>query len=166
MPDIGDGAGALVEAGATQIGTAGWTYDDWAGRFYPKGVRGVDRLDHYVTRFGAVELNASFHRVPAQDTIESWNRRLPDTFHFVARGSRLITHRQQLVESEAAIAVFFKSMGELKTLRAVLWQLPATLRHDLDRIEAFLELLPREYIHAIEFRHESWWQSDVVALLG
>lgn len=26
------------------VGTSGWSYDDWAGSFYPKGVKAADRL--------------------------------------------------------------------------------------------------------------------------
>lgn len=44
------------------IGTSGWTYDDWAGVFSPKEVRGADRLACYATRFDTVEVNATFSR--------------------------------------------------------------------------------------------------------
>lgn len=57
------------------VGTLGWIYDDGEGRFYPRDVKGTARLDYYMSIFDAVEVNATFYRVPNQTTINSWNRR-------------------------------------------------------------------------------------------
>ena len=41
-----------------------------------------DRLPFYVERFDAVELNSSFYAIPAESTVESWNRATPQGFRF------------------------------------------------------------------------------------
>jgi len=151
------------------VGTSGWTYDDWTGPFYPEDVRGADRLSFYVSRFPTVEVNATFYRLPTDNMIAAWNRRLPEDFHLVLKGSRVVTHRKKLADCEEALAVFWERAAELKTLRVVLWQLPPSLHKDVARLEGFLQQLatsaPKAVRHAVEFRHQSWWDEEVCALL-
>lgn len=151
---------------SVHIGTSGWTYDDWAGRFYPKGVRGSQRLAYYAERFDTVEVNATFYRLPNRTMIESWNRHLPADFHLVVKGSRLITHSKRLLDCGEALETFAARVDALHSLRVILWQLPPGLERDLPRLEAFLELLPGGVRHALEFRHESWWDDAVTGLLA
>ena len=74
------------------VGTSGWTYGDWNGRFYPAEVTGAERLSWYATRFDTVEVNATFYRLPFKGMIMGWNRRLPARFHLVLKGPRSVTH--------------------------------------------------------------------------
>jgi uncharacterized protein YecE (DUF72 family) len=46
-------------------------------------------------------------------------------------------------------------------LGAVLFQLPPYLHHDLDRLQDFLAILPKDLPAAIEFRHASWFDDAV-----
>lgn len=151
------------------VGTSGWTYDDWSGPFYPDDVRGPERLAFYATRFSAVEVNATFYRLPTEAMIRAWNRRLPEDFHLVLKGSRLVTHRKKLADCDEALMAFFERAGQLKTLRVVLWQLPPSLHKDLGRLDGFLarlgKLAPAGLRHAVEFRHASWWDEEVCALI-
>ena len=56
---------ARQDAGMTiRVGTSGWTYDSWAGPFYPKGVARRRWLEFYAERLETVELNASHYRWP------------------------------------------------------------------------------------------------------
>src|SRR5581483_12338116 len=50
-------------------------------------------------------------------------------------------------------------------LGPLLWQLPPTFRRDDERLAAALDVFPRSLRHALEFRHESWFTPDVMALL-
>jgi uncharacterized protein YecE (DUF72 family) len=158
------------------IGTSGWTYDDWNGPFYPEGVKGPQRLSFYATRFDTVEVNASFYRFPTGPMIEAWNRRLKGDFHMVLKGHRQITHRDRLQDCKEALAAFLERVFPLRCLRVLLWQLPPSLHHDSGRLEEFLTLLgvvsrvpdaPRGRIrHAVEFRHESWWNDETARVLS
>lgn len=43
-----------------RIGTSGWVYPHWRGRFYPKALPTSQWLAFYAQRFDTVELNNSF----------------------------------------------------------------------------------------------------------
>jgi uncharacterized protein YecE (DUF72 family) len=153
------------------VGTSGWTYDDWSGRFYPEEVKAADRLVYYVGKFPTVEVNATFYRTPTQNMIDAWNRKLPAEFHLVVKGSRLVTHQKKLVDCDEPLRVFLDRAGQLKRLRVILWQLPPSLHKDPDRLGRFLDSLPKirtahGYVrHAVEFRHASWWDEETAELL-
>jgi uncharacterized protein YecE (DUF72 family) len=151
----------------THVGTSGWTYPDWAGRFYPRGVSGAKRLAYYATRFDAVEIDATFYRFPTPAMIDAWNRRLPRGFNVAVKGHRRITHAARLRDCEEIVCDFLASLAGLRALRVVLWQLHPAIERDLELLSRFLALLPRgrRLAHAFEFRHASWWHEDVARVL-
>ena len=148
------------------VGTSGWVYDDWQGRFYPEDVKGSDRLSYYAQHFDTVEVNATFYRLPTSNMLDAWNRRLPADFHLVLKGSRLITHLKRLRDCREPLRTFLDRALELRTLKVILWQLPPSLHQDLPLLEDFLALLPSEVRHAVEFRHGSWWDDQVTETLA
>lgn len=147
------------------IGTSGWTYDDWQGRFYPADVKGVDRLPYYAQHFDTVEVNATFYRLPTRPMISAWNRNLPPNYYLVVKGSRFITHQKRIKDCREALETFFGRVDQLKMLRVVLWQLPPSVRKDVVLLKDFIGLLPGHVRHAMEFRHASWWNDEVAELL-
>jgi uncharacterized protein YecE (DUF72 family) len=78
------------------IGTSGWQYVDWRGRFCPPGVPTGRWLEHYAASFGTVEVNNTFYRLPAAATFDGWAARTPDDFRFVVKASRYLTHQRRL----------------------------------------------------------------------
>ncbi len=148
------------------VGTSGWTYDDWTGPFYPEDVKGAERLSFYAERFDTVEVNATFYRLPFRGMITGWNRRLPASFHLVLKGPRSVTHLKKLRDCDRALTAFLDRVGELRTLKVILWQLPPSLHKDLERLHEFLSGLPATVRHAVEFRHESWWDDDTALVLS
>lgn len=148
------------------IGTSGWVYDDWQGRFYPQEVKGSDRLSYYAEQFDTVEVNATFYRLPTQNMIAAWNRRLGPGFHLVLKGSRLITHLKKLRDCRELLETFLDRALALRTLKVILWQLPPSQRKDLPLLENFLALLPGSVRHAVEFRHGSWWDDQTAETLA
>jgi len=148
------------------IGTSGWTYADWAGRFYPDKVKGTERLSFYAQRFNTVEVNATFYRNPTKAMLDSWNKRLGPEFHLVVKGSRLITHMKKLKDCREPLKNFLDLALQLQRLKVILWQLPPSLQKDLNRLDYFLSGLPRTICHAVEFRHESWWDEETVEILS
>jgi len=148
--------------GTIAVGTSGWSYDDWAGDFYPDGVPRSRWLEHYVTGFPTVEVNASFYRLPSERAVARWHDAAPDRFRFAVKGSRFITHVRRLSDCRDEVARFVERVRGLRThLDVVLWQLPPTLDRDLGLLEGFLAVLPAGVRHAIEFRHPSWLAGDV-----
>ena len=148
------------------VGTSGWSYDHWDGVLYPPGTPPRDRLAHYVRRFGTVELNASFYRWPRTATFASWRRRLPPGFQLSVKAPRGLTHAKRLYAPETWVGRITECWHELGDRRAVLLvQLPPTQARDDARLDFFLGLLPGWMRVAVEFRHPSWHDEAVDALL-
>ena len=84
--------------GEFRVGTSGWSYQNWKGPFYPKGLKAHDWLPFYGTHFSSVEVNATFYRLPAEKTVTAWAERTPDGFLFAVKGWRAITHFRRLAE--------------------------------------------------------------------
>lgn len=150
------------------VGTSGWTYSDWTGVFYPADLPDSERLSYYATQFDTVEINSTFYRFPPRGMITAWNRRLPEGFHLVVKGTRRVTHFQKLVDCQEVLKAFLERVRLLGTLRVVLWQLPPSLHQDLKRLEGFLGLLRQQGAglrYAVEFRHASWWTQQTADVL-
>ena len=81
-----------------RIGTSGWVYDDWIGRFYPPELPKRDWLRFYAARFSTVEINRSYYRLPTRDQFQAWagqTAERPD-FCFAVKASRFLTHMKKL----------------------------------------------------------------------
>ena len=151
---------------AIHIGTSGWSYDHWDNVLYPPGLPVRDRLQQYVSRFGTVELNASFYRWPRDTSFASWRRRLPDGFAMSVKAPRGLTHGKKLYAPEVWLERISRCWHELGDKRAVLLvQLPPQQARDDARLEYFLAKVPRWIRVAVEFRHPSWDHPDVYGLL-
>ena len=157
-----------------RVGTCGWQYRDWRGRFYPPGLPTNRWLAYYATRFPAVEVDASFYRLPTEAAIAAWRRTAAERpgFRFALKGSRLITHVRRLVNCGPELRRFVERVTPLADAGAVaflLWQLPPSLRRDPPRLADFLAVLAADacrFRHVVEFRHPSWLTDDVLADLA
>jgi uncharacterized protein YecE (DUF72 family) len=151
---------------AIHVGTSGWSYDHWEGVLYPPGTPPRDRLAHYVRRFGTVELNASFYRWPRNASFVSWRRRLPEGFALSVKAPRGLTHARKLYAPEPWLPRLTSGWHELGDRRAVmLFQLHPKHERDDARLAYVLERLPDWMRVAVEFRHPSWHDDAVYALL-
>ncbi|HIE09036.1 MAG TPA: DUF72 domain-containing protein [Armatimonadetes bacterium] len=149
------------------IGTSGWVYPHWRGRFYPEGLPQPEWLKFYARSFPTAEINASFYRLPSERTVKGWHANSPRRFVFAVKGSRFITHIKRLKDAEEPLRTFASRISLLgEKLGPVLWQLPPNLKRDDERLSGFLELLPKGWLHAFEFRHPSWFCDEVLDLLA
>jgi uncharacterized protein YecE (DUF72 family) len=147
-------------------GTSGWSYPPWKGRFYPADLPNARMLHAYAERLPTVEVNATFYRMPSAKTIGGWRDEVPDTFRFAVKGPQRVTHLARLRDVADPVAFFQRTAAELGgKLGPVLWQLPPTMKKDVARLQAFLQLLPPGGRAAFEFRHPSWFDDEVQALL-
>jgi uncharacterized protein YecE (DUF72 family) len=148
-------------------GTSGYSYPAWKGSFYPPGLPASRMLAAYAARLPAVEINATFYRMPRESTLAGWRAEVPPGFVFALKAPQRITHRKRLSGADDDVLLFLRTAAELgSALGPILWQLPPTQRKDLPRLRAFLALLPRGGRSALEFRHESWGSDDVLATLA
>ena len=149
------------------IGCSGWNYDDWRGRLYPEGLGKSRWLARYAEEFDTVEVNSTFYRLASSAAVARWVEQTPPRFLFAAKASRYLTHVRRLRDIERGIARYYERIQPLvdsPKLGPIVWQLPANFKRDDDVLAGALELLPPGR-HCFEFRHESWFNEDVYALL-
>lgn len=148
------------------IGTSGWSYTEWLGRFYPKNYPRNRWLDYYAARFNSVEVNVSFYRSLPDRTYQNWYEQSPEGFRFVIKASRFITHRKYLLDIAEAVQRTEQSAYLLKAkLGVILLQLPPNMPYDVKRLEATLQAFQHPEKVAIEFRDNKWLTEEVRDLL-
>ncbi len=148
------------------VGTSGWQYRHWRGRFYPRDVAQVRWFEWYADRFDTVELNVTFYRQPPPSTFEGWARRAPPGFLFAAKTSRFLTHIRRLQQPELSIDRFLDGARRLGShLGPILVQLPPDLEAVPDRLDETLAAFPAGLRIAVEPRHRSWFTDEVCDVL-
>ena len=150
-------------------GTSGFAYPAWKPDFYPAKVPQTRFLEHYATRLNSVESNYTFRQTPKITTLEKWIAAVPESFRFSVKAHQRITHFARLKpEAKEPTEFFLRAIDPLHAagrLGVVLFQLPPNFKLDLDRLKGFLPNLPEDMRCAFEFRHESWHDDAVYALL-
>ena len=148
------------------IGTSGFSYPKWKGRFYPAKIAREEMLSFYSARFRAVEINSSFRNMPEASVLEAWARQVPDSFRFAFKAPQRITHIKRLKSVGKLVSSLLDDAGKLKKrLGPILFQLPPNFKKDVPRLSKFLAVLKPRYRAAMEFRHQSWFDDEVFALL-
>ncbi|MDX1674284.1 MAG: DUF72 domain-containing protein [Longimicrobiales bacterium] len=146
-----------------RAGTSGFSYAEWKGSFYPEDLSTDQMLDYYGERFGTVEINNTYYRMPKAGVLEGWAAQVSEGFRFVLKANRRITHFKKLKGSATDDMEYFwsqaKTLGEM--MGPVLVQLPGNFHKNADRIAGFLDAIPDGMRPAFEFRHESWWDDEV-----
>jgi uncharacterized protein YecE (DUF72 family) len=152
--------------GRARVGCSGWEYKHWRGHFYPAELPRTRWFEHYATRFDTVEINNSFYRLPERATFAAWGRRAPARFVFAVKASRFLTHMKKLKDPEEPLDRLFSRMRALGShLGPVLYQLPPGFRINVDRFRAFIDALPRDARHVVEFRDPSWYDREISRML-
>lgn len=141
-----------AKRGSALIGTSGWAYREWRGKFYPKGLVQAKELGYLADHVATVEMNSPFYRLQRPTMYEKWLTQVPEGFPFAVKGWRGVTHFKKLRDADEAVGKFFASgplaLGE--SLGPVLWQLPPSLKFDADVFAEFLERLPKTHGEAAE----------------
>jgi uncharacterized protein YecE (DUF72 family) len=145
-----------------RIGTSGYNYPEWKGRFYPADLPAAKMLAWYAGRFTTVEVNYTFYRMPTPKLVAGWAAQVPESFTFTLKAPRRITHDRRLGDIADPLRAFCDAAATLgPRLGCLLFQLPPNMKVDLAKLEAFLAELPPGARAAMEFRHESWWTDEV-----
>lgn len=151
-----------------RIGTSGWTYADWRGRFYPAGLPQNRWLEYYAEHFDTVELNATTYRLPARERIGVWCRSVPAGFVYTVKLSRLITHRASLPPRVDEFVENYMNRADgfaPDKIAQILVQFPPYLKREDRHLRAFLEKLPDRFRYVVEFRDPSWHVAEVERML-
>lgn len=153
------------------IGTSGWSYNEWAGAFYPDSK--TNKLSYYSKIFGTAEVDSSFYAFPSKGLVLGWARYTPDDFVFSVKLPQLLTHEKKLDPEKGVETDLVRFLGLLKPLIAagklgpVLIQLPPSFsfQPDFGKLKSFLEMSPEDVKFAVEFRHPSWLREETWSLL-
>lgn len=150
-----------------RIGTAGFSYKDWLGNFYPQFCSQKDFLRFYASKFPTVELDVTFYRIPSASTVEKWVASTPPNFSFSAKFPRTVTHEGDLARRLEQAEVFLEAITGLgEKMGALLLQFPYAFKPDSRPILlALLDLVPKAIPLAVEFRHKGWLTDDTFDLL-
>jgi uncharacterized protein YecE (DUF72 family) len=157
--------------GRVFIGTSGYVYPHWRGRFYPADLPAKDWFAYYARHFDTVELNNPFYRLPTAATFAAWRRAAPRGFVFAVKASRYLTHMKKLKDPAAPLRRLLGRARALgPTLGPVLFQLPRNFRADPERLDRFLASLARQRsvrrVRAVlEVRDASWLAPGIIERL-
>jgi uncharacterized protein YecE (DUF72 family) len=150
------------------IGTSGWQYYHWKGKFYPEDLPSKDFLKFYSKYFNTVEVNTSFYHFTKKSTFEKWKKEVNRNFLFSIKLHRLFTHFRKLKLNKDDKRILketieiYKVLG--KNLGPILIQLPPSLKKNLKVLEKFLKNFKNLKL-AIEFRHKSWLDKETYNFL-
>ena len=150
-----------------RLGTMGFSYGDWAGPFYPPGMKPGEYLAHYAGHFNAVELDTTFHAVPPPERFRRWADVTPLDFRFAVKTPRAVTHDAPPDRAITPMREFLDAARVLgEKLGVVLIQYPPHFEADqFDRLASFLAALPDDVRFAVELRNRTWGTSRTLDLL-
>ena len=147
-----------------RAGTSGYSYPEWKGHFYPKGLSPKQMLVHYASKLGTVEINNTFYKRPTKELLEGWAKQTPLTFRFAFKASRYFSAGTGL-RDDKAIAGFFELVAAVgPRLGPVLVQLPAHIKKDVPLLRGFLAATGKHRV-ALDLVDPSWRSDDVQALV-
>jgi uncharacterized protein YecE (DUF72 family) len=172
-----------AQANEVRIGTAGWSYKDWDGIFYPSGMqrRKQHPLEYLARFFDTTEINTSFYGPLKPEWAKLWCRKVAavnKNFLFTAKLYRAFTHSPIAVmeptsaatirptdEDEARTREGLDAIASEGRLGALLIQFPVSFKNtSLNR--EYLERLLRQFIEyprVVEVRHSSWNDAATLA---
>jgi uncharacterized protein YecE (DUF72 family) len=144
------------------VGTSGYSYKEWKGKFYPAKLSAKDMLRYYAVNFSTVEINNTHYRLPSREIVASWAEQTPSNFRFALKAHQTITHRKRLKDVASNIDDFLGVAAALGERQGpLLFQLPPNFKKDVSRLSDALSHLGGRAMTAWEFRHPSWFDSEV-----
>ena len=149
------------------LGTIGWSYNFWKGKFYPNKTAPKDYLAYYSTQFNTVEVDSTFYRIPTEPTVVNWKQQAPEGFLFSLKFPQMITHIKMLKDCQYETDVFLERVGLLgEKLGALLLQFPPNFGVEhLPDLEDYLQKLPKDHRYVVEVRNKSWLNHEFYSLL-
>jgi len=156
-----------------RLGTSAFTASGWETAFYPAGLKPVDYLSYYATRFDTVEVDSTFYRTPAVSTVKGWYAKTPPGFLFAAKVPQIITHEKGLRDCDEELGQFLNAMDSLREkLGPLLFQFGyfnkkafPDVKDFLARLAPFLKKLPKGYRFAVEIRNKNWLVPEFIETL-
>lgn len=153
------------------FGTAGWSYKDWVGPFYPKNqTGGFDWLRFYANYFNSVEVNATYYAYLDPKTAKGWVNKVEDNddFVFTLKLHQDFTHKKDFNQDKiSAVCYLIDILAKAERFGALLLQFPYSFSFNNVNAEYVRKLneIFRHYNRFIEVRHRSWHSKNGMELL-
>jgi uncharacterized protein YecE (DUF72 family) len=155
------------------VGTCGWSYKDWDGVFYPKGLAAGDYLAYVAERFGLVEVDSTFYHAPRPALVDGWRDKTPAGFRFALKVPQSITHEKVLLDCQGEVDGFLSAACRLgDKLACCVLQFGyfnktafATMGPFLERLQSFLDYWPATVPLALEIRNKTWVGAQLLECL-
>ncbi len=167
-----------------RIGTSSFSESDWVGPFYPAGTKPGDFFKYYTSRFSTVEIDASYYAVPSTRTVDRWRELSPPGFILSAKFPRSIVHGGEAATPNSRLVLnpdatypirdqFLSVMSRMgEHLGPLVLQFPYFAKAQfederpfMERLDTFLQDLPKEYRYAVEIRNPKWLTPEFADLL-
>ncbi len=150
------------------IGTAGYSYKDWIGPFYPEGTKPANMFDYYASNFNFVEINSTYYHMPGLRLFESLNKKTSEEFKFSVKLYKGFTHEGKGSRLEAEKFVYsLMPVIESNKMMCILAQFPYSFHYNQENMELLKKL--REWFTdlqiSVEFRGQDWIRQDVMTFL-
>jgi uncharacterized protein YecE (DUF72 family) len=149
------------------IGCSGFYYKNWKGAFYPPELPQKRWFEFYCEHFNSLELNVTFYRYPTIETLRDLYLNSPSNFRFSAKVPRFITHFWKFKDCQRQMNDFYRLVenGLREKAGGILFQLHPRYTFSPEKLNAIVDIVDPNFSNAIEFRHESWWNDEVIAAL-
>jgi len=151
-----------------KIGTSGYSYEDWEGRFYPAGTEKGKYLQFYSRVFNVTEVNSTYYHVPRPGLFRGMLKKVPQDFRFSVKLSSQFTHQRE--EAEKFVAPFKRGIRPLlqdDRLLTLLAQFPYSFKPTADNfrhLERLRDYFPHLPIN-VEFRNDYWLEESTFEFL-
>ena len=149
------------------LGTIGWSYSFWKGKFYPNKTASKDFLSYYATKYDTVEVDSTFYRIPTEQAITNWKKQTPENFRFSLKFPSVITHIKMLKDCERETTFFLNEQSCLaKSLGLCFCSFRLILELErLPDLADFLHKLPKHHRYVVEVRDEGFLNQEFYSLL-
>jgi len=148
------------------LGCSGFYYNHWKTTFYPTNLSKTKWLNYYTRFFNTLEVNNTFYRYPSEKLLSGWYSKTPENFRFTLKANRIITHLHKFSGTQQYTINFYKLAHLLKDkLLCLLFQLPPMVHKSMELLQTIADQLDYSVVNALEFRHRSWWDSEVYDFL-
>jgi uncharacterized protein YecE (DUF72 family) len=156
-----------------RTGCSSWTSEQWAGRFYPRGIADGERLAYYAGRFDCVEVDATYYAPPNPFMVRAWGRKTPPGFLFALKMPRAFLDPKKPARPEEVLSFVRVAESLGPKLGAILLQFapwftaPRTEGGgNLDFLRQLLDLLPEGPRYAVELRDAGWYRAGFLEPLA
>ncbi len=151
------------------VGTSGFYYKEWVGPVYPSGTQTSSMLEIYSSMFHALEINSTYYRPPGPRMFANYPSRTREQTKLVVKLHSSFTHERNADQSASiGFREAIKPVSESGQFAGFLAQFPQSFhnsKNSRDYISRIRSLFPDDQL-IMEFRHESFWDADILKLLN